>query len=92
MHRPARFTLTDACMLVMASYCTQVVDDWTSCSFRLLALAAGTIKHFSRLNVSSLTLQQAEAAVSHMSLVGVMVVTNQLRPDSRDTIAELQDK
>ncbi|DBA85704.1 TPA: hypothetical protein ACH3X1_005275 [Trebouxia sp. C0004] len=69
----------------------RVVDDWTSRSFRLLALAAGTIKHFSRLNVSSLTLQQAEAAVSHMSLVGVMVITNQLRPDSRDTIAELQD-
>ncbi|DBB06818.1 TPA: hypothetical protein ACH3X3_009479 [Trebouxia sp. C0006] len=69
----------------------KVVDDWTSRSFRLLALAAGTVKHFSRLNASSLTLQQAEAAVSHMSLVGVMVVTNQLRPDSRDTIAELQD-
>ncbi len=69
-----------------------MVDDWTSRSFRLLALAAGTIKDFGQLNMHNLTLQQAEAAVSHMSLVGVMVVTNQLRADSKDTIAELQDK
>lgn len=71
---------------------TQVVDDWTSRSFRLLALAAGTIKNFSKLSDSNLTLQQAEAAVSHMSLVGLMVVTNQLRPDSKDKISELQDE
>ena len=68
------------------------MDDWTSRSFRLLALAVGTIKNFSRLNVNTLTLQQAEAAVSHMSLLGVMVVTNQLRADSRDTISQLQDE
>ena len=72
--------------------CLQVVDDWTSRSFRLLALAVGTIKNFSRLNVNTLTLQQAEAAASHMSLLGVMVVTNQLRADSRDTISQLQDE
>ena len=70
----------------------QTVDDWTSRSFRLLALAAGTIKNFKHLDASSLTLPQAEAAVSHMSLVGVLVVTNALRGDSKDTIAELQDE
>ena len=70
----------------------QVLDDWTSRSFRLLALAAGTVKNFSSLNPHTLTLPQAEAAVTHMSLVGVIVVTNQLRPDSKDTISELQDE
>ena len=57
-----------------------------------MALAAGTIKKFSRLNPTTLTLPQAEASVTHMSLVGVMVITNQLRPDSKDTISELQDE
>ena len=68
------------------------MDDWTSRSFRLLAMAAGTIKNFKRLEGSTLTLQQSEAAVSHMSLVGLLVVTNALRADSKDTIAELQDE
>ena len=70
----------------------QVVDDWSSRSFRLLAMATGTIKKFKHLEGSSLTMQQAEAAVSHMSLVGLLVITNALRPDSKDTIAELQDE
>ena len=76
----------------VTSMFAQVVDEWTSRSFRLLALAVGTIKNFSRLNVNTLTLQQAEAAACHMSLLGVMVVTNQLRADSRDTISQLQDE
>lgn len=37
-------------------------------------------------------MQQAEAAVTHMSLVGLLVITNALRADSKDTIAELQDE
>lgn len=70
----------------------QMVDDWTSQGFRLLALASGNIKHISEYDVSSLSLQQAEAAVKHISLLGIIVVTNQLRPDSRDTIHQLQDE
>lgn len=69
-----------------------MVDDWTSRGFRLLALASGTIKHVSKYDIPALSLQQAEAAVNHMSLLGLVVVTNQLRPDSRDTIHELQDE
>lgn len=68
------------------------MDDWSSRSFRLLALAAGTIKNFKHLEGTTLTMQQAEAAVTHMSLVGLLVVTNALRADSKDTIAELQDE
>lgn len=69
-----------------------MVDEWTSQGFRLLALASGTIKHVSKYNVASLSLQQAEAAVKRMSLLGLIVVTNQLRPDSRDSIHQLQDE
>ena len=68
------------------------MDDWSSRSFRLLALATGTIKNFKQLEGAGLTMQQAEAAVSHMSLVGLLVITNALRADSKDTIAELQDE
>ena len=68
------------------------MDDWSSRSFRLLALAAGTIQDFKRLDAQTLTLQQSEAAVSQMSLVGLLVVTNALRADSKETITELQNE
>ena len=69
-----------------------MVDDWTSQGFRLLALASGTIKRVSQYDIPSLSIQQAEAAVKHMTLLGIIVITNQLRADSRNTIHELQDE
>lgn len=78
--------------LILVLVVCQVVDDWSGRSFRLLALAAGTIQNFKRLDAQTLTLQQSEAAVSHMSLVGLLVITNTLRADSKDTIAELQNE
>ena len=66
------------------------MDDWSSRSFRLIALAAGTLKNFSQMDMDSLTLAEAEAAVLHLSVVGVIVVTNNLREDSKRTIEELQ--
>lgn len=57
-----------------------------------MGLAAGNIKHSERYDLPNLSLHQAEKAVRHMTLLGLIVVTNQLRPDSRATMSELQDE
>ena len=69
----------------------QVVDDYSSKSFRLLAMAMGTIQHATELNLAHMTPQQVEASASNMRLLSLIVLTNNVRPDSSETIAHLQD-
>lgn len=69
----------------------QVVDDYSSNSFRLLAMAMGTIQNASELNLAHMTPQQVEASATNMRLLSLIVLTNNVRPDSKETIAHLQD-
>ena len=71
--------------------CLQVVDEYSSNSFRLLAMAVGVIKHASELNLAQMTSQQVEARATNMRLLCLVVLTNNVRPDSKDTIAHLQE-
>ena len=69
----------------------QVVDDYSSKSFRLLAMAVGIIRNAAKLNLAHMTPQQVETSATNMRLLSLVVLTNNLRPDSKETIRLLQD-
>jgi len=70
----------------------QVMDEYSSKSFRLLAMAVGTIPNAAGLDFAMMTQQQVEACAVHMQLLSLVVLTNNVRSDSKDTIAHLQDR
>ncbi|KAL0030049.1 hypothetical protein WJX79_003470 [Trebouxia sp. C0005] len=69
----------------------QVMDEYSSKSFRLLAMAMGVIPNAAGLDFAMMTQQQVEACAVHMQLLSLVVLTNNVRSDSKDTIAHLQD-
>ena len=70
----------------------QVVDDYASKSFRLLAVAFGSLRDVAKLDLASMPLQALERHAGHMDLLGLVVMTNHLRTDSKETISHLQDR
>ncbi|KAL0036849.1 hypothetical protein WJX77_002108 [Trebouxia sp. C0004] len=69
----------------------QVVDEYSSKSFRLLAAAVGVIPAVHKLDLPRMTQQQAEASASCIELIALVVLTNSIRGDSKDTITQLQE-
>ncbi|KAL0048212.1 hypothetical protein WJX82_010068 [Trebouxia sp. C0006] len=69
----------------------QVMDDYSSKSFRLLAMAMGVIPNAVGLDFAVMTQLQVEACAEHMQLLSLVVLTNNVRCDSKDTITHLQD-
>ena len=70
----------------------QVIDDYSGRSFRLLALAKGVLRNFDRQALSLMTQEQLERQVDRFELLGLLVLSNPLRPDSKQTITELQQQ
>jgi len=68
-----------------------VVDDFSSKSFRLLAVAVGTIPDVGNLDVHHMSQQHIEAHAVDLELLGLVALTNFVRHDSKSTISELQD-
>ena len=71
---------------------SQVVDEYSGQSFRLLALAKGVVQVKDRQALSVMSREELEKQVEHFELLGLLVLSNQLRPDSKDTIAQLQEQ
>lgn len=71
---------------------TQVVDTYAAQSYRLLAVAFGEVRDVGKLNVAAMSLQGLKRHAGHLDLLGLVVMSNHLRPDSKDTIAHLQDR
>ena len=67
------------------------MDDYSSKSFRLLAMAMGVIPNAVGLDFAVMTQHQVEACAVHMQLLSLVVLTNNVRSDSKDTITHLQD-
>ena len=74
-----------------ASLVDQVMDDYSSRSFRLLAVAMGVIPDVHKLDLLRMTQQQVEACAVDMELIALVVLTNSVREDSKDTISQVQD-
>ena len=70
----------------------QVLVEYAAQSFRLLALAVGTLKNTSAAEAAVLDQQQAEARCGPLKLLGLLVLSNHLRPTSQQTITNLQDR
>ena len=70
----------------------QVMDDYSSRSFRLLAVAVGIIPNVQSLELLRMTQEQVEAHAVDMQLLGLVVLTNSIREDSKKTIHEVQDE
>ncbi len=70
----------------------QMLDTYSDHSFRLMALAVGTIPHVATLAVYQMSLAQLEAHAGELQLLGIVVLSNPIKADSKDTIAELQDR
>ena len=90
------FTLVlglNSCKLCPAVCCClrQVVDEHSSRSFRMLAIAAGVVHGVSKLDLSSMSLPQLEGRCK-LQLLGLTVLTNHLRPESKTVISELHDR
>lgn len=69
-----------------------MIDDWSSKSFRLLALARGVIKAWDSHALGSLTQEQLEKQAESFELLGLLVLSNQLRPESAHTVEVLQQQ
>lgn len=70
----------------------QVIDDYCGQSFRLLALAKGVLKGQDRQAWCRMSQQQLERQVDQFQLLGLLVLSNHLRPDSKGTVTELQQQ
>lgn len=68
-----------------------MMDDFSSKSFRLLAMAVGVIPKAASLNLVHMTQQQVEASAINMHLLCLLVLTNNIRSDSKATITHLQE-
>ena len=68
-----------------------MVDDYSSQSFRLMAVAVGTLPRVGNLDLHSMSQQQIEARAVDIQLLGLVLLTNRVRSDSKATITELQE-
>lgn len=69
----------------------QVVDQYSSDSFRLLALAVGIIPDVHKVDLLRLTQEQVEVCAMPLDLLSLVVLTNSVREDSKETIRQVQD-
>ena len=67
------------------------MDKYSSNSFRLLAGSVGVIHNVQKLDLLRMTQQQVEACATEMQLLSLVVLTNGVRDDSRETIRQLQE-
>ena len=70
----------------------QVVDNYSGQSYRLLALAGGVLHGATSMNLAAASQQQIESRVGSLDVLGLCVLSNHLRNDSKDTIQRLQEK
>jgi len=87
-------TLAVACLttqqqqLLMSA---KVIDQYSSNSFRLLALAVGVIPDVHEVDLLRLTQEQVEVCAMPLDLLSLVVLTNSVREDSKETISQVQD-
>ncbi|KAL0024457.1 hypothetical protein WJX77_006172 [Trebouxia sp. C0004] len=70
----------------------QVVLEYAGQSFRLLALAAGTLRRVTAERLASMSQQEAEAECDHMDLLALIVLSNSAHSTSRPAITSLQER
>lgn len=67
------------------------MDDYSTRSFRLIAMAAGVLHDVDKLDLANMSQQAIEAAAVDMEMLSLVVLANSIREDSVATIKELQE-
>lgn len=82
------------CVSVQASsVCpVQVVDEWSAGGFRVLAVAQADIPDVGKLSLSGMSQQQVEDYAGSLDLVGLVIISNHVNPDSKATVKQLQER
>ena len=70
----------------------QVLAQYAGQSFRLLAVAGGVLSNVSPAELAGMDQQQAEARCGPLELLGLQILSNCLRPSSRQTVTNLRDR
>ena len=70
----------------------QVIDELASQGFQLMALAKGVLRDISSQALAALSQEQLEERAKPFHLLGLLVLTNNLKEDSADTISKLQQQ
>ncbi len=70
----------------------QMRDSYSGHSFRLMALAVGVLPCVADLEVTHMLQSEIEVQAGPLQLLGIMVLTNPIKADSKDIVAELQDR
>lgn len=55
-----------------------------------MAVATGVLHDVDKLDLPRMSLSEIEAHALQLELLGLIVINNQIRPDSKDTITQLQ--
>lgn len=69
-----------------------MVDDYSSKSFRLLAVAAGVIPNARSMDLLRMAQEDLEACAVGMHLLSLVILTNSIREDSKATIHQVQNE
>ena len=77
---------SNICCTYFCRVLVQVMDDYSSRSFSLLAMAVGVIPNVHSLDLSRMTQHQIEGCAVNMELLSLVVTTNSVREDSKSTM------
>ena len=70
----------------------QMLDTYSGHSFRLMALAMGIIPCVASLDLKHMPQTHIEAIATPLRMLGVIVLSNPIKADSKDIIGELQEQ
>lgn len=69
-----------------------MVDEWSAQSFRLLAVALAEVRNVNRLPLAGMSQQDVEFHAGNLSLVGLIILSNHVNGDSKETVQQLQER
>ena len=67
------------------------MDDYSTQSFRLIAVASGILPDVDKMDLTHMSQQAIEAAAIGINLLALVVLANSIREDSISTIKQLQE-
>lgn len=70
----------------------QIMGTYSGHSFRLMALAMGVIPCVATTDLMHAPQAHIEASARPLRLLGLIVLSNPVKPDSKEVISELQDQ
>lgn len=58
----------------------------------MLAVASAEVRHVNRLSLATMSQDEVEDRAGHLSVVGLIILSNLVNADSKDTVQQLQER